>query len=444
MTTKEAILSAIKQHHIRFIDLWFTDIFGVVKSVTLPASEADDVLERGTHFDGSSLDGFARVAESDMLLMPDLNTFVVLPWTDGDEKTARLICSVYTPQGTPFIGDPRYVLTRALQTAKEMGYGFKIGVEMEFFLFKLGANGRPDLSAPFDDASYFDLPNEKTNGVRRKMIATLNALKIGVNVAHSEIGRGQHEIEFNYDDALITADNLLTARVALRTIAMQMGLHCTFMPRPTANQPGSGLHTHQSLHDAKTGDNVFADIDHEYGLSSVAKHFLAGQLAHARAMTAILSPLVNSYKRLGQSFEAPVYVSWAHTNRAALIRVPVITKGKEAHTRLELRSPDPSTNPYLAAAVMLMSGLDGIQTGLELPDPLEETLIEQKRNRLRSLQRLPTTLGEALEALRADDVTMDGLGEYIADRFLQAKQQEFDEYNQTITQWELDRYLERY
>ncbi len=444
MTTKEAILSAIEQHHIQFIDLWFTDIFGVVKSVTLPASEADDVLERGTHFDGSSLDGFARVAESDMLLMPDLSTFVVLPWTDGDEKTARLICSVYTPQGTPFIGDPRYILTRALQTAKEMGYGFKIGVEMEFFLFKLGANGRPDLSAPFDDASYFDLPTEKTNAVRRKMIATLNALKIGVNMAHSEIGRGQHEIEFNYDDALVTADNLLTARVALRTVAMQLGLHCTFMPRPTAAQPGSGLHTHQSLHDIKTGDNIFADIDHEYGLSTTAKHFLAGQLAHARAMTAILSPLVNSYKRLGQSFEAPVYVSWAHTNRAALIRVPVITKGKEAHTRLELRLPDPSTNPYLAAAVMLMAGLDGVQTGLELPDPLEETLIEQKRNRMRSLQRLPTTLGEALDELHADDVMMDALGEYIADRFLQAKQQEFDEYNQTITQWELDRYLERY
>jgi len=444
MTTKEAILSAIEQHHIQFIDLWFTDIFGVVKSVTLPAGEADDVLERGTHFDGSSLDGFARVAESDMLLMPDLSTFVILPWTDGDEKTARLICSVYTPQGTPFIGDPRYVLMRALQTAKEMGYGFKIGVEMEFFLFKLGANGRPDLSAPFDDASYFDLPTEKTNAVRRKMIATLNALKIGVNVAHSEIGRGQHEIEFNYDDALVTADNLLTARVALRTVAMQMGLHCTFMPRPTADQAGSGLHTHQSLHDIKTGDNVFADVDHEYGLSTIAKHFLAGQLAHARAMTAILSPLVNSYKRLGQSFEAPVYVSWAHTNRAALIRVPVITKGKEAHTRIELRLPDPSTNPYLAAAVMLMAGLDGVQTGLELPDPLEETLIEQKRNRMRSLQRLPTTLGEALDELHTDDVMMDALGEYIADRFLQAKQQEFDEYNQTITQWELDRYLERY
>ncbi|PJF30121.1 MAG: type I glutamate--ammonia ligase [Phototrophicales bacterium] len=444
MTTKQAILSAIKDQHIRFIDLWFTDVFGVVKSVTMPISEVADVIDRGTHFDGSSLDGFARVAESDMLLLPDLNTFAVLPWTDGDEKTARFICSVYTPQGSPFIGDPRYILARALQYAKDMGYSFKIGVEMEFFLFKSGANGRPDLSAPFDDASYFDLPTEKASHVRRKMISTLNALGICVNVAHSEIGRGQHEIEFNYDDALVTADNLLTARVALRTVAMQMGLHCTFMPRPIANQPGSGLHTHQSLHDAKTGDNVFADVDHEYGLSTLARHFLAGQLAHSRAMTAVLSPLVNSYKRLGYSFEAPVYVSWAHTNRAALIRVPVITKGKEAHTRLELRSPDPSTNPYLAATVMLMSGLDGLQNHLELPDPLEETLVEQKRNRLRTLQRLPATLGEALEALRADDVMMDALGEYIADRFLQAKQQEFDAYNQTISQWELDNYLERY
>lgn len=444
MTTKQAILSAIKDQQIRFIDLWFTDVFGVVKSVTMPVSEVEDVIDRGTHFDGSSLDGFARVAESDMLLIPDLTTFVALPWTDGDDKTARFICSVYTPQGSPFIGDPRYILARALQSAKEMGYGFKIGVEMEFFLFKLGADGRPDLSTPFDDASYFDLPTEKASHVRRKMISTLTALGIGVNVAHSEIGRGQHEIEFNYDDALVTADNLLTARVALRTVSMQMGLHCTFMPRPIATQPGSGLHTHQSLHDAKTGDNIFADIDHEYGLSNIAKHFLAGQLAHSRAMTAVLSPLVNSYKRLGYSFEAPVYVSWAHTNRAALIRVPVITKGKEAHTRLELRSPDPSTNPYLAATVMLMSGLDGVQNHLELPDPLEETLIEQKRNRLRTLQRLPSTLGEALEALRADDIMMDALGEYIADRFLQAKQQEFDAYNQTISEWEIDRYLERY
>lgn len=444
MTTKQAILSAIEDQRIRFIDLWFADVFGVVKSVTMPISEVADVIDHGTHFDGSSLDGFARVAESDMLLIPDLNTFAVLPWTDGDEKTARFICSVYTPQGSPFIGDPRYILARALQHAKDMGYSFKIGVEMEFFLFNLGVNGRPDLSAPFDDASYFDLPTEKASRVRRKMISTLNALGIDVNVAHSEIGRGQHEIEFNYDDALVTADNLLTARVALRTVAMQMGLHCTFMPRPIANQPGSGLHTHQSLHDARTGDNIFADVDHEYGLSTIARHFLAGQLVHSRAMTAVLSPLVNSYKRLGYSFEAPVYVSWAHTNRAALIRVPVITKGKEAHTRLELRSPDPSTNPYLATTVMLMSGLDGVQNHLELPDPLEETLIEQKRNRLRTLQRLPATLGEALEAFRTDDVMMDALGEYITDRFLQAKQQEFDAYNQTISQWELDSYLERY
>lgn len=444
MTTKQAILSAIDDQHIRFIDLWFTDVFGVVKNVTMPVSQIEDVIDRGTHFDGSSLEGFARVAESDMLLVPDLNTFVVLPWTSGDEKTARFICSVYTPQGDPFIGDPRYMLIRALQHAKDMGYTFKIGVEMEFFLFKLGTDGRPDLSAPFDDASYFDLPAEKASHVRRRMIRTLNALGIDVNVAHSEIGCGQHEIEFHYDDALVAADRLLTARVALRTVAMQMGLHCTFMPRPLANQPGSGLHTHQSLHDAKTDDNVFADVDHEYGLSTVAQHFLAGQLAHSRAMTAILAPLVNSYKRLGYSFEAPVYVSWAHTNRAALIRVPVITEGKEAHTRLELRSPDPSTNPYLAATVMLMSGLNGVQNHLELPDPLEETLIEQKRNRLRTLQRLPTTLGEALQALRSDDVMMDALGEYIADRFLQAKQQEFDAYNQTITSWEIERYLDRY
>lgn len=443
--TKDDIFALVDEKNIQYISLWFTDITGSVKSVVVPSSQLEDVINNGVPFDGSAIEGFARVAESDMILLPDLNTFTLLPWNDNDEeRTARIICGVHTPQGDPFNGDPRNALIRALHMAAEMNVSFKTGMELEFFLFYTDAYGKPVLDAPQDTAGYFDHADERAQVVRRKMVRALLDMGIHVNTAHSETGRGQHEIDFQYAHALVSADQLLTARVALRTIAHQNGLHCTFMPRPIADQPGSGMHTHQSLHDCDNDANVFADPSNEYHLSQTARHFLAGQLAHARAMSGILAPLVNSYKRLGTSFEAPVYVTWAHINRGALIRVPSTVPGKENHARLELRCPDPSANPYLAQAVMLMAGLDGIKQKLELPEPLEETLLTRSRSRLRQVETLPSSLEEALEVMAQDDIVMNALGPYISDRYIAAKRQEIDAYNQQVTQWELDRYLSRY
>lgn len=444
MVTKDTILATIEEQQVQFVNLWFTDITGMVKSVTILSREVEGVLDHGSQFDGSSIEGFARVAESDMVLMPDLNTFTILPWDAPEEKTARLICSVYTPQGEPFIGDPRMALIKVLQQAAEMGYSYKTGMELEFFLFKHDSSNGILPLIPHDKASYFDISTNLTQTIRRKMLSTLAALGIRVNSAHHEIGLGQHEIDLHYDAALTSADHILTARVALKTLAQHNGLHCTFMPRPSMNLPGSGMHTHQSLHHIETDENVFAQPGHEYGLSEVARYFLAGQLCHARAMAAVLAPLVNSYKRLGHSVEAPIYVTWAHINRAALIRVPSNPAGRESHTRLELRCPDSSSNPYLATAVMLKAGLDGIRRRMPLPDALEETLLSQDRGRLRQLEVLPSSLGEALEALSQDEVILSALGPHISDRYLAAKQQELDEYNRQITPWELERYISRY
>jgi glutamine synthetase len=446
MMTKEAVLAAIEEHQVKFVVLWFTDITGIVKNVTIPAARLGTVIDNGTHFDGSSIEGFARVAESDMVLMPDLDTFIVLPWEPLEERTARLICSVQTVDGDPFIGDPRNVLIKMLKQAEEMGYTFKTGVELEFFLFRTDAEQRFLPLRPYDDASYFDISDGFAQGIRRKMIMTLIALGIRVDSAHHEIGSGQHEIDFDYHPALISADHVLTARVALRTIAQQNRLHCTFMPRPSSELPGSGMHTHQSLHDFTTDENVFAEGAHQYGLSETARFFLAGQLYHARAMTAVLAPLVNSYKRLSVSFEAPKYVTWAHVNRAgaAVIRVPHISPGKESHTRVELRCPDPSSNPYLATAVMLAAGLDGIRQRMTLEEAYEGSLVRQERSRLRQLETLPVSLSEALDALMQDDVMLAALGPYVSDRYIAIKQQELDDYNRQVTPWEVDRYISRY
>jgi glutamine synthetase len=438
MSTKEEILKAVETAGVIGIDLWFTDITGEVKSVTLPVSRLEHVLEHGAHFDGSALDGFARVAESDMLLIPDLRTFCVLPWKSGGDTVARLICTIHTINGEPFVGDPRTVLAGVIEDARELGYALVTGMELEFYLFKTDSNGRPVLDTPTDEASYFDMSSDSSQAIRREMLAVLAQLNIGVTSAHSEIGHGQHEIDLTHGDAMISADNMLTARVALKHVAARHGLHCTFMPRPLAEMPGSGMHTHQSLNDAETGVNVFASADDEYGLSEIAKQFLAGQLQHARAMCAVLAPLVNSYKRLGTSVEAPVQVTWAHINRGALIRVP----GNGA--RLELRCPDPSANPYLATAVMLAAGLDGIRNALVLPPPLEETVVSGAVKRRLVSEILPRSLGEALEALEQDDVLLNALGPYVSDRYLEAKKQEYRDYKRQVTRWELDRYLGRY
>ena len=444
MTSSSDILAAVAEQGVRFVALWFTDITGLVKSVMIPARELENVFVNGSHFDGSAIEGFARVAESDMVLMPDPDSFAILPWTQGAEKTARLICAIRTQNGEPFIGDPRNVLDRALQQARDMNLLFKTGMELEFFLFPLNASGQPLVGAQGDIAGYFDIPDDPIRSIRRRMLQALDALDIRVDSTHSETGSGQHEIDFQYDDALRSADNILTARIAMKSVASKFDYYCTFMPRPHANMPGSGMHTHQSLHAADTGANLFADSSREYGLSETATWFLAGQLEHARAMCAVLAPLVNSYKRLGTSFEAPINVTWAHVNRSALIRVPSTAPGKEYHSRLELRCPDPTANPYLAMAVMLQAGLDGIRHKMPLPDPMEETLMQGAPGRMRQIAVLPQSLDEALDALSHDDVILSALGPYVSDRYIAAKRQECAAYNSQVTEWELSRYLSRF
>ena len=444
MVTTADILTAVDEQRVRFVALWFTDITGLVKSVMIPAGELENVFANGSHFDGSAIEGFARVAESDMVLVPDASSFVVLPWTSGDELTARLICSIHTQNGDPFIGDPRSLLIKALDAARALNYRFKTGMELEFFLFPLDAAGAPLVSANNDIAGYFDIPDDPIRSMRRRMLSALEAMGIRVDSTHSETGSGQHEIDFQYDDALRSADNILTARIALKTIASKFNYYCAFMPRPHVDLPGSGMHTHQSLHDADSGVNLFADSQGEYGLSETARYFLAGQLEHARAMCAVLAPLVNSYKRLGKSFEAPVNVTWAHVNRSALIRVPSTAPDKNYHTRLELRCPDPTANPYLAMAVMLQAGLDGILHKMPLTDPMEETLMGGMPERMRQIEILPHSLDEALDALSNDDVMLSALGPYVSDRYIAAKRQECDEYNRQVTEWEVKRYLSRF
>lgn len=444
MNTAADILATVEEQRVRFVALWFTDITGLVKSVMIPAGELENVIANGSHFDGSAIEGFARVAESDMVLAPDLSSFVVLPWTTGEEKTARLICSIFTQNGDPFIGDPRSLLKKALDQAHGMNLRFKTGMELEFFLFPLDPSGQPLVSAINDIAGYFDIPDDPIRSMRRSMLGALSAMGIRVDSTHSETGSGQHEIDFQYDDALRSADNILTARIALKTIARKFNYYCAFMPRPHVDLPGSGMHTHQSMHDADSGINLFADSEGEYGLSDIAKYFLAGQLEHARAMCAVLAPLVNSYKRLGTSFEAPVNVTWAHVNRSALIRVPSTAPGKEFHTRLELRCPDPTANPYLAMTVMLQAGLDGILHKMPLADPMEETLLGSMPDRMRQIEVLPHSLDEALDALSDDDVILSALGPYVSDRYIAAKRQECDEYNRQVTEWEVRRYLSRF
>ncbi|HNE27377.1 MAG TPA: glutamine synthetase family protein, partial [Pseudomonadales bacterium] len=365
----------IAEHKVRFINMQFSDIVGIVKQVTIPISQWPDAVSHGVWFDGSSIEGFARIAESDMYLVPDLETFAVIPWDDQALPTARVICDVYMPNGTPFWGDPRYVLKRVLAEANELGFTYKTGPELEFFLFKLGADGLPT-TQPHDEAGYFDVSTDLAHSVRRRMVETLEALGIEVESTHHEVAVGQHEIDFRYDNALRTADNVITLRTALKAIAQRSGLHCTFMPKPLTHVNGSGMHTHQSLFDTKTGKNLFAASSAQYGLSERALQFLAGQLDHARGMSVIIAPLVNSYKRLVPGFEAPVYITWARTNRSSLIRVPRVNPERVIATRLELRCPDPSANPYLAFAVMLAAGLDGIRRKLKPPEPAEENLYQ--------------------------------------------------------------------
>ena len=444
-TSASDVLSLAQKERVKFVNLQFTDVTGIVKSVTVPIDQLEDALENGKWFDGSSIEGFARIAESDMYLKLDPSTFAVIPWERGEDTTARIICWVYTPKGEPFAGDPRYVLKRVMDEAAELGVIYNTGPELEFFLFKPNADGKL-VPLPHDTAGYFDLSTDLAAHVRKEMVNALKEVGINVETSHHEVAMGQHEIDFQYDNALRSADNAVTLRYTLKAIAQRHGLHATFMPKPIFGINGSGMHVHQSFADIETGRNVFADGEDEYGLSEMAKHFIAGQLYHARGMSAVLAPLVNSYKRLVPGFEAPVYISWARVNRSALIRVPQVTRGKTQATRLELRCPDPSCNPYLAFAVMLKAGLDGIKRQLPLPAPVEENLYhfdaaELKRHNVRML---PGSLGEALDELEHDEVVQEALGEHVYSRFVAAKHQEWDEYRMYVSAWEIDRFLEVY
>jgi glutamine synthetase len=439
---REHVLKRVTDERVRFVNLQFTDVVGLVKSVTIPAHQFGDAIDHGKWFDGSSIEGFARIAESDMYLDPDLMTFEVIPWERGDDTTAKVICDVYTPEGEPFPGDPRHVLRRAVREAERLGYRFNTGPELEFFLLRMSDEGVVSLT-PHDDGGYFDLSTDLASQVRKEMVNALEALGITVETSHHEVATGQHEIDFQYDEALRTADNAVTFRYALKAVARRFGLHATFMPKPFFGLAGSGMHTHMSLADLSTGRNLFADAANEYGLSPLAHHFTAGVLKHARSMSAILSPLVNSYKRLVPGYEAPVYISWARVNRSALIRIPKISTGKPQSARIELRCPDPSCNPYLAFAVMLRAGLEGVREKLVAPAPVEENLYEFDARMLahHGVQTLPSNLREALDEMEKDDLIQETLGSHVYERFLEAKRQEWDEYRIRVSGWEIERYL---
>ncbi len=438
----ERVDELIKRNDIRFIRLQFSDIVGVAKHVTIPIGHWETALAHGIWFDGSSVEGFARVAESDMYLVPDLNTFVVIPW-EMDLSTARVICDVYMPDGEPFHGDPRYILKQQLARAARMGFDYQVGPELEFFLFER----RPDRSLlplqPHDNAGYFDVSTDFSHNIRRQMVDALQSMGINVETSHHEVAIGQSEIDSRYGPALTAADNTITFRITLKAIAQKNNLHCTFMPKPITGIAGSGMHVHQSLWHTGTNETAMYDADNEYGLSQTALHFIAGQLAHAPAMTPILAPLVNSYKRLVPGYEAPVYLSWGRTNRSALIRIPRISGGRARSSRCELRCPDPSANPYLAFAVMLAAGLDGIERKLTPPNPSEEDLYQV--DGLRSgLETLPADLGAAIVALTRDVVIQNALGQHVYERYVEAKLQEWGEYRMQVTPWELERYLTMY
>jgi glutamine synthetase len=442
----DEVLAKCEEYGVQFINLQFTDVMGIVKSVAIPIEVFPEVIENGQWFDGSSIAGFARIAESDMFLMPDLSTFALIPWEKERNVTARVICWVHNPNGDIFPGDPRAVLLRQLERLAKLGYKFNTGPEPEFFLLEKDASGHIKTPTPHDSGGYFDLSTDRGTEVRKDMMRALIEMGIKVEAGHHEVAIGQHEIDFEYDNALATGDQVLTFKYTLKAIAEQHGLHATFMPKPIEGINGSGMHTHQSMASLETGENAFADPDDAYGLSKLAKQFIAGQLAHARGMSAVIAPLVNSYRRLVPGYEAPVYISWARQNRSALIRVPSIRNGKYAATRVELRCPDPASNPYLVYAVSLAAGLDGIENNLELPEPVEENLYHFTDEDLkrRNVQMLPATLGEAITEMANDEVIQDALGEHVFERLSEAQQQDWDAFRQNVSQWELDRYLSIY
>jgi len=440
------LIKRVQEDGVRFVSLQFTDILGMIKSVTIPVGRLEEALEEGIWFDGSSIEGFARIYESDMVLLPDPVTYRVLPWSAPERRRARLICDVHSTNGQPSPSAPRVVLARYLARAAGRGYVYNVGPELEFFLFKRnsGNGDHPTRPVPHDVGSYFDFsPRDEAQQVRSEIILALEAMGMQVEMSHHECAIGQHEIDFRYADALTSADNAVTFKYTVRAMAASHGIYASFMPKPIFGIAGSGMHTHQSLFDSE-GRNLFHDADAPHNLSRLAYNFIAGQMEHARALAAVVAPTVNSYKRLTPGYEAPVYICWAHLNRSALIRVPAHGAQHKSAARAELRCPDPSANPYLAFAAMLAAGLDGIERDLTPPPPVNEDVydFDERDLRERAIGTLPGTLAEALDELEQDEVIQEALGPAITEAFLRAKRAEWDEYRIQVTNWELERYLE--
>ncbi len=438
--TKEDIVQLVEEEDVEFIRLQFTDIFGNLKNIAVTASQLKKALDNKCMFDGSSIEGFVGIEESDMCLYPDLSTLEIFPWRPQQGKVARMICDVYRPDGTPFEGDPRYVLKRAVNAAKEMGYTFNVGPECEFFLFHTDENAMPT-TITYEQAGYFDLgPIDFGENARRDMIMTLEEMGFEIEASHHEVAPAQHEIDFKYDEALATADNIMTFKLAVKTIARRHGLHATFMPKPKHGVSGSGMHINMSL--SKDGKNVFSDENDVRGLSKEAYWFIGGLMKHVKGMAAITNPLVNSYKRLVPGYEAPVYVAWSAKNRSPLIRIPA-SCGEG--TRIELRSPDPSANPYLTLALCLMAGLEGIRNHIEPPASVDRNIFEmsEEERREMNIKALPGTLIEAVNEMEQDAFVQEVLGKHVAEHYIAAKKAEWHRYRSQVTDWEINEYLYR-
>jgi glutamine synthetase len=435
---KQNILNQAEENNVKFIRLWFTDILGVLKSFAITVGELEDALDGGMGFDGSSITGYQDIEESDMIAMPDPDTFQVIPWSPQDTRTARMICDVETPDGDPYVGDPRHILRRALERANDMGFdAFNCGPELEFFYFKDSTS-----PIPIDQGGYFDLTTlDAATSLRRETILALQEVGINVEVSHHEVAPSQHEIDLRFDNALEMADKVQTYKTVVKEVATRHGVYATFMPKPLANENGSGMHTHQSLF---TGDrNAFFDADNQYYLSEEAQAFIAGQLRHAREISIIFAQYVNSYKRLVPGYEAPVYIAWSRKNRSALVRVPGFHPGQEKATRMEFRSPDPASNIYLCFAALLHAGLEGIEKGYELPEPMERNLYDLSPSELQKLgiQSLPADLGEAIKEAENSELLQKALGEHTYTRLLELKRAEFEEYRLQVTPYELQKFL---
>ena len=439
--SKEDIIRLVREGDVEFIRMQFTDIFGQLKNVAITASQIEKAVNNQIMIDGSSIEGFVRIHESDQYLYPDLDSFTILPWRPQHGKVARLICDVYNPDGTPFVGDPRGVLKRVLKRAADMGYSFNVGPECEFFLFQTDEAGRPTTTTS-DEAGYFDLgPLDHGESTRREICLALEQMGFEIEASHHEVAQGQHEIDFKYAEALTAADNIMTFKLAVKTLAQKNGLHATFMPKPVFGINGSGMHTNMSLF--RDGKNVFYDPNDSRKLSKEAYAFIAGLLRHVRAMTAVTNPLVNSYKRLVPGYEAPCYLAWSASNRSALIRIPA-ARGQA--TRVELRCPDPACNPYLSLAVCLAAGLDGIEQGLTPPEEVTENIfaMDAATRESKGIASLPGTLHEAVKEMKADKLICETLGEHVVSQYAAGKEKEWDAYRTHVSSWEIERYLVTY